>query len=80
LAKMVPIKTIATTFDTTKLFFNVWVMHHKMPQFIISNKDAKFTIGFWKHLFQKVGTKLSFSLVFHPENDGQIESVNMVLN
>jgi hypothetical protein len=69
---------ITTTFDSTKMFFNMWVMHHKMPQFI--NKDAKFTMEFWKHLFQKVGTKLSFSMVFHPQNDGQIEIVNMVLN
>ncbi len=51
LAKMAPTKTIATTFDSTKLFFNMWVKHHGMPQFIISDRDTKFTTCFWKHLF-----------------------------
>jgi ABC-type arginine/histidine transport system permease subunit len=46
LAKMAPIKTIVTTFVSTKLFFDMWVMHHGMPQFIISHRDAKFTTSF----------------------------------
>jgi hypothetical protein len=50
LAKMAPTKTIAT-FDSAKLFFDMWVKHHWMPQFIISDRDTKFTIGFLKHLF-----------------------------
>lgn len=51
LAKMVPTKTIATTSNLTKLFFNMWVRHHGMPQFIVSDRDTKFIAGFWKHLF-----------------------------
>jgi hypothetical protein len=51
LAKMAPIKTITTTFDSVKLFFDMWVRHHMMPQFIISDRDAKFMTGFYKHLF-----------------------------
>jgi hypothetical protein len=31
LAKMAPTKTIATTFDSVKLLFNMWVKHHRMP-------------------------------------------------
>jgi hypothetical protein len=51
MVKMAPTKMIATTFNLAKLFFDMWVMHHGMPQFIISHKDAKFMMGFWKHLF-----------------------------
>ncbi len=51
-----------------------------MPQFIVSDGDAKFMASFWKHLFWKVGTKLLFSTAFHPQIDGQIERVNGVLN
>jgi hypothetical protein len=50
MAKMAPTKMI-TTFDLAKLFFDMWVMHHGMPQFIISHKDAKFMMSFWKRLF-----------------------------
>ncbi len=46
LAKMAPIKTIVTTFNLVKMFFNMWVKYHGMPQFIISDRDAKFTMGF----------------------------------
>jgi hypothetical protein len=80
LAKMAPIKTIATTFDSTKLFFDMWVKHHRMPQFIINDKNVKFTVNFLKHLFQKVGMKLLFNMTFHPRTDGQIKRVNGVLN
>ncbi len=50
----------------------MWVKHHGMLQFIVSEKDAKFMIGFWKHLFQKVGMKLPFGITFHPQIDGQM--------
>jgi hypothetical protein len=46
LAKMVPTKMVTITFDSLKLFFNMWVKHHGMLQFIVSEKDAKFMIGF----------------------------------
>jgi hypothetical protein len=31
LAKMAPTKMITTTFDSAKLFFNMWVKHHGIP-------------------------------------------------
>jgi hypothetical protein len=46
LAKMVPTKTIVTTFDLSKLFFDMWVTHQGMSQFIVSDKDIKFTMSF----------------------------------
>jgi hypothetical protein len=46
LTKMVLTKTIVTAFDSVKFFFDMWVKYHGMPQFIISDRDAKFTVGF----------------------------------
>jgi hypothetical protein len=80
LAKMVSTKTIVTAFDSVKLLFDMWVKYDRMPQFIISNKDAKFMAGFWKHLFQNVGTKLSINMTFHPQTNGQKKRFNEVLN
>jgi hypothetical protein len=51
LVDMAPTKMIATTFNSTKLLFDMWVRHHGMLQFIVSDRDAKFTTSFWKHLF-----------------------------
>ncbi len=44
LAKIVPTKTI-TTFDSTKLFFDIWVIHDYILQFIIDDRNAKFMVG-----------------------------------
>jgi hypothetical protein len=46
LAKMAPTKTIVITFNSTKLLFDMWVRHHVMPQFIVSDRDVKFMISF----------------------------------
>jgi hypothetical protein len=46
LAKMAPTKIIVMIFNSAKLFFDVWITDYKMPQFIISNRNAKFTMSF----------------------------------
>ncbi len=58
----------------------MWVRHHGMLQFIVNDRNAKFIVGFLKHLFQKVGTKLFFNMAFHLQIDCQIEKDNGVLN
>ncbi len=72
LAKLPPTKMI----NSTKVFFDMWFKHHGMPQFIMNDRDTKFITCFWKHLFQNMGTKLSFSTPFHPQINGQIKRVN----
>lgn len=51
MAKMAPTKMVTTTVDSAKLFFDMWVRHHDMPQFIIIDRNVKFTMGVWKHVF-----------------------------
>ncbi len=80
LVKLAPTKTIVKIFNLAKLFFDMWVKYHGMLEFIVSDKNTKFMVGFWKHLFRKAGMKLSFSMAFHPQTNGQIERVNGVLN
>ena len=80
LARMVPTTGMETAFQTAKLFFDTWWRHSGLPRVIVSDRDPKFTSAFWKHLFRKLKTKLSFSTAFHPQTDGQTERVNGVLN
>jgi hypothetical protein len=57
LAKMMLTKTITTTFVMRKKI-DMWVKHHEMPQFIISNNDAKFMTGFLKTFVLEGGDKI----------------------
>jgi hypothetical protein len=45
----------------------------------VSNKDPKFTLNFWKWLFEGFGTKLNFSTAYHPETNGKTKRVNWVI-
>ena len=49
---------------------------HGLPKAIVSYRDPKFTSNIWKGLFAYLGTKLNFSIAYHPQIDGQIKRVN----
>ena len=46
---------------------------HGVPVSIVSDRDPRFTAQFWKSFQKAMGTQLSMSTAFHPQNDGQSE-------
>ncbi|CAN6703503.1 unnamed protein product [Malus baccata var. baccata] len=56
-----------------RLFLDVIIKLHEVPVSIIFDYDPRFTSRFWGSLHKAIGTKLSFSTVFHPQTDGQSE-------
>jgi hypothetical protein len=62
------------------LFFSNVVRLHGMPNTIVLDHDAKFLGYFWRALWNKLGTKLLFSITCHPQMDGQTEVVNHTLS
>ncbi|MCO5575315.1 hypothetical protein L7F22_029115 [Adiantum nelumboides] len=59
-----------------KLFMHNIFKYHGMPQSIVSDRDPRMTSLFSKALFENMGTKLTFSSLFHPQADGQSEEAN----
>ena len=56
-----------------KLYIKEIVRLHGIPTLIVSDRDPRFESHFWKALYKALGTKLNFSIAFHPQRDGQSE-------
>jgi hypothetical protein len=52
---------------------------HGIPKTIVSDRDPKFTLNFWKGFFKGFVTNLNFSTSYHSDFDGQTERVNKVI-
>ena len=80
-------KTVRLAPCTTKIlgkaadfFFldHVYRLHEK-PESIVSDRDPRFTSGFWRDVFELLGIKLHISTADHPQTDVQTERANRVV-
>jgi hypothetical protein len=78
-AHFIPLKTTHRAADVSDIFLKEVARLHGIPKTIVSDRDPKFTSNFWKGLFKGFITNLKFSTTYHPESDGQTESVNRVI-
>ena len=62
-----------------ELYVSGIVRLHGIPLSIVSDRNPRFTSRFWKELQSDFGTRLNFSIAFHPQTDGQFERVIQVL-
>ena len=53
-----------------EIYVNEIVRLHGVPVSIVSDRDLQFTSRFWGSLQKALGTKLNFSIAFHPQTDG----------
>ncbi|MBW0501376.1 hypothetical protein O181_041091 [Austropuccinia psidii MF-1] len=59
-----------TAVNTALLIWNRVISHTVLFKNIISDRDPKFKSAIWKNLHKILGTKLSFSTVYHTQTDG----------
>ena len=62
-----------------KLYIQEIVRLHGVPVSIVSDRDPRFTVHFWKSFQKAIGTRLTMSTAFHPQTDGRSERTIQVL-
>ena len=72
-AHFIPMKTTNSAQELVPLYLKEVVRLHGVPKSIVSDRDSKFVSKFWQSLHDTLGTKLSLSVAFHPQTDGQSE-------
>ena len=58
-----------------RLFFREVVRLHGLSPSIVLDRDPKFKDHFLRILLKKLGTKLNFSISYHPQTNGQNENI-----
>ena len=62
-----------------RLYIREIIRLHGVPVSIVSDRDPRFTVHFWKSFQKAIGTWLTISIAFHPQIDDQSERTIQVL-
>ena len=76
LTHLIPTVQTVSAVQTAKLFFDNVIRLHGVPDYIISDRDARFTSNVWSEICRLLNIKLKMSSAFHPETDGLAERMN----
>lgn len=74
--RLVPCKKSDSGDTFAQRFFEKVYPAWGVPTVLISDRDRRFTSGFWSGLMRCAGTKLAMTTAYHPQGDGQSERTN----
>ena len=74
MAHFIPTTDTVTSKQLADLFLQYIFRYHGLPDYIVSDRDPRFTARFWKNLTTALGVNLLMSTAAHPQTDGQSEA------
>jgi len=76
----IPVKEADLTAEKfATAFIYGYVRSRGLPVSIVSDRDTRFTSGFWQSLCSQLGIRLRMSTAYHLQSDGQAEKPNATL-
>ena len=78
-AHFIPVNQKDNAKKLVEVYVKEIVSKHGVPKKIITDRGSVFTSAFWKQLHEALGSKLDFSMAYHPETGGQTERTNQIL-
>jgi hypothetical protein len=79
MAHFIPCQKTSDATHIANQFFKEVVKLHILPRSIVLDRDTKFVGHFWRTLWKKLGTNLSFISSYNPQMDGKIDVLNKIL-
>lgn len=67
------VKSSSKVINLARLFVAEIVGFHGVPSSIVSDRNLKFTLRFWRELHKEMGTSLDISSANRSQSDGQTE-------
>ena len=78
-ASFIPTTTGLTAEEFGELYVRRIGCRFGLPESIVTDRDPRWTLDFWKGVAKYLKTKMSLSSSHHPQHDGQTEIVNKQL-
>ena len=79
MVRLTPLRTDFSASDVADLLISQVFKHHGLPTELVTDRDTRFTLAFFRRLMEKWEVKHKMSTSFHPQADGQIEVMNRTL-
>ncbi|GJR61517.1 putative reverse transcriptase domain-containing protein [Tanacetum coccineum] len=78
-AILVPMRETNPMEKLVRMYLKEVVTRHGMPISIICDCDPRFASNFWRLLQKALGTSLDMSIAYHPQTDGQLQTLEDML-
>ncbi len=74
-----PVKVTIDALGLAEVIIEAVMLHHGLPDSIVSDWGSVFTSKFWSSLCYFLGIKRKLSTAFYPQTDGQMERQNSTM-